>query len=192
MAAASPVGELQADAVIVTAPPSVLASGAITFSVRAGETAAVLGPNGAGKNPLMRMLSTLLPPTSGSAQVAGFDVTSQSSMVREHIGYVGQGSGAGHTQRAMDEAVTQGRIYGLTRAEVRARAAELLAVLGLEKLAGRRTQAMSGGQRCSPSDVNVHPCRSASSHRTLDRDHLQPATTPHWATMPSRPRTPTI
>ncbi|WP_342775131.1 ATP-binding cassette domain-containing protein [Nonomuraea diastatica] len=67
--------------------------------------------------------------------------------MRERIGYVGQGNGAGHTQRALDEVVTQGRIYGLDRPAARARAAELLSVLGLEQLARRKTQAMSGGQR---------------------------------------------
>lgn len=125
----------------------VLAVRGIDFSVTPGETVAVLGPNGAGKSTLMRMLSTLLPPTGGTAQVAGFDITTQSALVRERIGYVGQGNGAGHTQRAMDEVVTQGRIYGLDRAAARARAADLLSILGLEQLAKRKTQAMSGGQR---------------------------------------------
>ncbi|MBB6120542.1 ATP-binding cassette domain-containing protein [Nocardiopsis algeriensis] len=119
----------------------------IDLSVARGESVAVLGPNGAGKSTLMRMLSTLLPPTRGSARVAGFDVSSQSRFVREHIGYVGQGSGAGHHQRAVDELVTQGRIHGLSRAAARGRAAELLSLLQLEPLARRKTQAMSGGQR---------------------------------------------
>lgn len=125
----------------------VLAVKSVDFSVAQGETVAVLGPNGAGKSTLMRMLSTLLPPTSGSATVAGFDVTTQSSQVRESIGYVGQGNGAGHTQRAIDEIVTQGRIYGLSRAAARARATELLSILGLEQLEKRKNQEMSGGQR---------------------------------------------
>lgn len=119
----------------------------IDLAVAPGETVAILGPNGAGKSTLMRMLSTLLPPTSGTAEVAGFDVRAQSALVRERIGYVGQGNGAGHTQRAADEVIAQARIFGLRRGEARARAAELLTILGLEQLAHRRTQAMSGGQR---------------------------------------------
>lgn len=125
----------------------VLAVRSIDFTVTEGETVAVLGPNGAGKTTLMRMLCTLLPPTSGSARVAGLDITTQSALVRERIGYVGQGNGAGHTQRALDEVVTQGRIYGLGRAAARERAVELLTVLGLEQLGQRKAQEMSGGQR---------------------------------------------
>lgn len=119
----------------------------IDLHVRQGETVAILGPNGAGKSTLMRMLSTLLPPSSGSATVAGYDVTTQSAQVRAQIGYVGQGNGAGHTQRATDEVVAQGRIYGLSKAGARKRAQELLGILGLQQLAKRKTQAMSGGQR---------------------------------------------
>lgn len=88
----------------------VLAARNSDFSVARGETVAVLGPNGAGKSTLMRMLSTLLPPTSGTATVASLDVTTQSSLVRERIGCIGQGNGAGHTQRAVDEVITQGLI----------------------------------------------------------------------------------
>ncbi|MGP4101925.1 ATP-binding cassette domain-containing protein [Nonomuraea sp. KM90] len=91
----------------------------IDLSVAHGETVAALGPNGAGKSTFMRMLSTLLPPTGGTARVAGFGVRTQAPLVRERIGYVGQGNGAGHTQPALDEVVTQGRIYGLDRAAAR-------------------------------------------------------------------------
>ncbi|WP_206490066.1 ATP-binding cassette domain-containing protein [Rhodococcus sp. KRD162] len=119
----------------------------IDLRVSAGETVAVLGPNGAGKSTLMRMLSTLLPPTSGRAKVVGHDVSTHAPTVRQSIGYVGQGSGAGQTQRAVDEVVTQGRIYGLDRAAARHRASELLSLLGLEHLALRKSSTMSGGQR---------------------------------------------
>ncbi|MFC4372976.1 ATP-binding cassette domain-containing protein [Nocardia halotolerans] len=119
----------------------------IDLTVAREEVVAVLGPNGAGKTTLMRMLTTLLPPTSGSAEIGGHDVGRRPAQVRRVIGYVGQGNSAGHTQRAMDEVVTQARIHGLDRKAARVRAGELFTALGLEGLGPRRSQAMSGGQR---------------------------------------------
>lgn len=119
----------------------------IDLHVDAGETVAVLGPNGAGKSTLMRMLSTLLPPTSGHAEVAGLDVTKQPDAVRRLIGFVGQGNGASHSQKVLDEVTTQARIFGLDKRSARHRAMEVLTMLGLEELTARKTIAMSGGQR---------------------------------------------
>src|SRR3712207_9407665 len=75
-----------------------------------GELVALLGPNGAGKSTTLRMLTTLIPPTSGTARVAGFDVVRRQRDVRLRIGYIGQGNGAGHSQRGRDELVSQGQI----------------------------------------------------------------------------------
>ncbi len=86
----------------------------IDLEVSAGELVAFLGPNGAGKSTTLRMLTTLLPPTRGTATVAGFDIARDPGEVRRRIGYVGQGDGAGHLQRTRDELVTQGRAYGLS------------------------------------------------------------------------------
>jgi ABC-2 type transport system ATP-binding protein len=119
----------------------------ITLDVEPGELVAVLGPNGAGKTTMMRMLTTLIPPTAGSAEVAGHDVVAESAQVRRHIGYVGQGNGAGHNQKAKDELYTQGLIYGLERAEARHRAGELIEALDLVELADRKVSNLSGGQR---------------------------------------------
>ncbi|WP_295688417.1 ATP-binding cassette domain-containing protein [uncultured Brevibacterium sp.] len=119
----------------------------IDLDIAPGELVAVLGPNGAGKTTTMRMLTTLIPPTSGTATVAGYDVVGDSAEVRRRIGYVGQGNGGGHTQRARDELYTQALVYGLSRREARRRTGELLEVLGLRELAARKVSELSGGQR---------------------------------------------
>jgi len=119
----------------------------ISLDIEDGELIAVLGPNGAGKTTTMRMLTTLLEPTSGSATVAGHDVVAESATVRSLIGYVGQGNGAGHMQRASDELYSQGLIYGLDRRTARKRVGELLEALDLAALASRKVSSLSGGQR---------------------------------------------
>ncbi len=119
----------------------------IDIDVEAGELVAFLGPNGAGKSTSLRMLTTLLPPTSGSAVVAGCDVLADPAGVRRHLGYVGQGNGAGHGHRVRDELVTQGFCYGMSRAASQKRADELLVALDLEPLAKRTAGSLSGGQR---------------------------------------------
>ncbi len=119
----------------------------IDLDVEAGELVAFLGPNGAGKSTSLRMLTTLLPPTAGSATVAGYDVLTDPVGVRRRIGYVGQGNGAGQGHRVRDELITQGLCYGLSRAESQKRADELLASLELEPLAKRAAMTLSGGQR---------------------------------------------
>ncbi|NKR42949.1 ATP-binding cassette domain-containing protein [Rhodococcus hoagii] len=119
----------------------------VDLDVAEGELVALLGPNGAGKSTTLRMLTTLLAPTAGRAEVAGFDVTADRDEVRRRIGYVGQGSGAGHNQRVRDELATQGRCYGMTRQASDARADELLAALDLDDLATRKVSTLSGGQR---------------------------------------------
>jgi len=126
---------------------SVQAVRGLDLDVGEGELVAFLGPNGAGKSTSLRMLTTLLAPTSGSATVAGCDIATDPAGVRRRIGYVGQGNGAGHTQRVADELVSQGRAYGLRRREARDRAAELMSALELDALAGRKVQTLSGGQR---------------------------------------------
>ncbi|GAB2739763.1 MAG: ATP-binding cassette domain-containing protein [Actinomycetota bacterium] len=119
----------------------------IDLEIERGELVALLGPNGAGKSTTLRMLTTLLAPTAGTARVAGHDVTTEQGAVRRRIGYIGQGNGAGHVQRGRDELVTQGRIHGLSRAAARARADELVESLDLAAVADRKVSALSGGQR---------------------------------------------
>ena len=120
---------------------------AVDLEVAGGELVAFLGPNGAGKSTTLRMLTTLLPPTSGDATVAGCDIRHDPAGVRRRIGYVGQGSSGGHTQRVRDELHAQGAFYGMGRRETRVRAAELIESLELGQVANRQVQSLSGGQK---------------------------------------------
>ena len=119
----------------------------IDLVVDEGEMVAFLGPNGAGKSTTLRMLTTLLAPTSGTAEVVGCDVVANPAGVRQRIGSIGQGNGAGQSQRVRDELVSQGRCYGLPKAEAMRRADDLLEGFGLTDLAGRVVKTLSGGQR---------------------------------------------
>lgn len=119
----------------------------IDLDIGEGELVAVLGPNGAGKSTALRMLTTLLLPTSGTATVAGYDVRDSPAEVRRRIGFVGQGHGAGEDQHARDELYYQGLLYGLDRRTARRRAGELLDLLELSSCADRDTNRLSGGQQ---------------------------------------------
>ena len=119
----------------------------VDIDVAPGELVAFLGPNGAGKSTTLRMLTTLLKPTSGSATVAGVDVAKDPAGVRARIGYIGQGNGGGHSYRVIDELIMQGRFYGMNTTDAKARAETLMASLDLSDLAKRTVIKLSGGQR---------------------------------------------
>jgi ABC-2 type transport system ATP-binding protein len=119
----------------------------VNLRVPAGSVCAVLGRNGAGKTTTVRILTTLLQPDAGRAEVAGFDVTRQPQRVRARIGVTGQSA-------TMDELLTGrqnldiiGRLYHLGAARSRARAEELLGQFGLDDAAGRLVKTYSGGMR---------------------------------------------
>ncbi|WP_243077314.1 ATP-binding cassette domain-containing protein [Microbacterium sp. SS28] len=119
----------------------------LTFQVERGELVAFLGPNGAGKSTSLRMLTTLIPPTAGSARVVGHDILKQPSAVRARIGYVGQLTSGSFAQRARDELLSQGAFYGMPRAAAAQRADELIESLDLGSFATRSVQQLSGGQK---------------------------------------------
>ncbi|MGC5629187.1 ABC transporter ATP-binding protein [Georgenia sp. Z1344] len=119
----------------------------LTVDVAPGTLTAFLGPNGAGKSTAMRMLTTLLTPTSGAARVCGFDVSRDPDEVRARIGYVGQKHGASQNQRVRDELLAQGALFGLPARAVRRRVDDLLDALDLAGLAERQVLTLSGGQR---------------------------------------------
>jgi ABC-2 type transport system ATP-binding protein len=119
----------------------------VDIDVAAGELVAFLGPNGAGKSTTLRMLTTLLPPTSGQAWVAGASIITEPAAVRSRIGYIGQGDGAGHSFRVLDELVSQGRFYGMNGSDALTRAGELITIMDLGSLEKRRVSTLSGGQK---------------------------------------------
>lgn len=115
----------------------------LTFEVPAGAVCAFLGPNGAGKSTTVKMLTGLLPPTSGTAAVAGIDVARNPLELKKHIGVLPESLGLFDDLTVEEHLHLTGDIWGLTRAVTRHRATELLATLGLEH--GRDTFA----SRCS-------------------------------------------
>nr|CAE17540.1 ATP-binding protein [Streptomyces griseus subsp. griseus] len=119
----------------------------VDFTVAAGEIVGFLGPNGAGKTTTMRMLTTLLRPTSGTAVIAGHDLLGDPVGVRRRIGYVAQGGGANPAESVVNELILQARLYGLSKSEARSRITALAGRLGLDGLEGRLVSSLSGGQR---------------------------------------------
>ena len=120
----------------------------IDVRVAAGEIVGLLGPNGAGKTTTLRMLTTLLPPTAGTARVAGADLLRESRTVRSRIGYVAQiGAMPAPGTRLGEELVAQARLQGLSKADAITRLAELAPRLDLAGLEGRALSELSGGQR---------------------------------------------
>ena len=119
----------------------------VDLDVAEGEVVGFLGPNGAGKTTTLRMLTTLLRPTAGTATVAGYDVVTQSTEVRRRIGYVSQSGSTGGFARAGDEIVDHGMLYGMSGSDARRRGHELFDQLDLPGLWTRQPRSMSGGQR---------------------------------------------
>jgi len=117
----------------------------IDLQVRGGEIFGLLGANGAGKSTMMKMLTTLLPPTSGSAQVGGFDIAKAAAEVRRRIGYVPQLLSADGALTGYENLRLSAKLYGLPRAERGARIADALGFMGLADSAEKLVRTYSGG-----------------------------------------------
>jgi len=119
----------------------------LSFSVRRGEIFGLLGPNGAGKTTTLRILTTLVRPTSGAARVLGYDVMRHALDVRTRIVVVIQEQAAELLLSVRDNLLTFARFHGLAGPDVRRRADHVLDILGLTPDAGRKPQDLSGGFR---------------------------------------------
>ncbi len=119
----------------------------INLEVHKGEIFGFLGPNGAGKTTTMRIITTLLKPTSGSVHIGGFNLVTQAEQVRRHIGYVSQSGGLERSATTRENLVLQAQLYGLSKSEAEQRAQELITSLELATFADRIVETYSGGQR---------------------------------------------
>ena len=118
---------------------------ALTLSVETNEVFGLLGPNGAGKSTVIKMLTTLLPPTSGTATIAGFDLVRQAAEIRRLIGYVPQLLSADGALTGYENLILFAKLYDLPRNEREKRVADALAFMGLTDVADKLVRTYSGG-----------------------------------------------
>jgi ABC-2 type transport system ATP-binding protein len=119
----------------------------VDLEVQHGTVLGLLGPNGAGKTTAVRVLTTLLKPDAGSAQVAGLDVVRDAAALRQEIGLAGQYAAVDELLTGEENLVMVGRLYGKPRAQAKARATELLRRFDLVDAAQRPVKTYSGGMR---------------------------------------------
>jgi ABC-2 type transport system ATP-binding protein len=120
----------------------------VSLEVAPGELFGLLGPNGAGKTTLIKILTTLLAPTSGSAQILGYDVVRQAEEVRPRINMVSGGESSGYGILTVRENLWLfSRIYGVPTQVIQERVEKLLTIVGLAEKADTRISHLSTGQR---------------------------------------------
>jgi len=119
----------------------------IDLEVGKGEIFGLLGPNGAGKSTVMRMLCTLLIPTSGSATIAGFELGAAPGEIRKRIGYVGQKGGLEQSATGRENLMLHAQLYRMSGGDAARRVDALIERLGLSSFVDRRAETYSGGQR---------------------------------------------
>ena len=140
--------ELMIDAVDVSKTfGAVTALDGVSVAVRRGSVHGLLGHNGAGKTTLVDVLTTLRPPTGGTATVAGFDVVRAAAEVRRRIGVTGQFASVDEDLTGTQNLVLLGRLLGASRRQAAQRAGELLDLFGLAEAADRPAKGYSGGMR---------------------------------------------
>jgi ABC-2 type transport system ATP-binding protein len=135
------------DIVRLFAKGEVRALDGVSLEVPAGQVFGLLGPNGSGKTTMVRILSTILSPTSGSATVAGFDIVKQPNQVRRHIGLAGQNSTVDENLTGFENIRMVGLLNHLNKDFVEAKANQLLDDFNLSDAAHRTIKTYSGGMR---------------------------------------------
>ncbi len=126
---------------------STVAVDGLNLQVRRGEIYGFLGPNGAGKSTVVRILCTLLRPSAGTAWVAGYDVTEDPQSVRVRIGVALQDAALDDRQSGRELLSLQGRLYGLSAAQIRARVGDVLDLVDIGSAIDRRIGTYSGGMK---------------------------------------------
>lgn len=125
----------------------VLAVDHVSFEARPGEVFGLLGPNGAGKTTAMRILCTVLRPTSGTARVAGYDVRTEPAQVRQHIGFLSANTAIYDRMSAWELVEYFGRLYGLEGERLRSRLEEVFGSLRMNDFRDVLGAKMSTGMR---------------------------------------------
>jgi ABC-2 type transport system ATP-binding protein len=147
----SSVAAVQAEGLVKHYPGSkngdIEAVRGVDLMVESGEVFGFLGPNGAGKSTTVKMLTTLLTITAGTARVAGVDVAEDPDEVRRRIGVALQEAGLDPRQTGRELLVLQARLFGLSPPDAASRARELLALVELEDAADRMIKTYSGGMK---------------------------------------------
>ena len=130
----------------------------MTISVEPGEIFGLVGPNGAGKTTVIKMLTTLLPPTSGNASVAGFDIAHHASQVRRVIGYVPQLLSADGALTGYENLLIFAKLYGIPRNERERRIRDSLEFMGLSAVSNKLVHDYSGGmiRRLEIAEAMLH------------------------------------
>ncbi|MFM9962827.1 MAG: ATP-binding cassette domain-containing protein [Planctomycetaceae bacterium] len=130
----------------------------VSFDVRPGEIFGLLGPNGAGKTTCLRILSTVLRPSSGTATVSGFDVVTHPAEVRKRIGFMSNNTGIYDRMTAWEMAEYYGRLYGLSEKVLKPRLEELFETLQMNDFRDTLGAKMSTGmkQKASIARAIVH------------------------------------
>ncbi len=135
-----------------------LAVDCISFQIPSGTTLGLIGPNGAGKSTTIKMLTTLLPVTSGTATIHGFDLIKEPAQIRQHIGYVPQLLSADGDLTGYENVLLSAKLYGLPRDQREKGIHEVLEFMDLTEFSNNLLQSYSGGmiRRLEIAQALVH------------------------------------